>query len=1019
MLVTARLLPFPHLTSVFCALALAIAAEGGAEPETAPTAPVDFNRQVRPIFAENCLTCHGPDEKARKGKLRLDVPEEIVKRVVAPGQSGKSLLIERVASEDAEFRMPPAKTGKRLTAEQVKVLRRWIDQGAKWSTHWAYTKPQRPPLPPLGKGGSEGGWPRNAIDHFILARLEKEKLRPSPEADRTTLIRRLTLDLTGLPPTPEAVDAFLADSSPDAYGRLVERVLASPNFGERMAQHWLDLARFGDSDGYHDDTPRVMYQFRDYVIDSFNHDKPFDQFTLEQIAGDLLPEPSAPYEGGAWGGLEHKIGSAFHRLGPTSSEGGADAKEYLAKYAVDRVNTTAAVWLGVTLHCAECHDHKYDPFTTREYYQLFAFFNQVPEDALYRGNDAPPVIPTPNREQQRLLDELSREIARLDAEIKRRVEQPDAELDSGQKAWEQKLAAGQTETFKLSDWHAIGPFPARDGQLPPFDFVYPPEKEVDLKQAYGEGRLQWKERPEWKDGKPYYLRGENCATYLYRTIHADARQALTLYLGSDDGIKLWVNGKQVLANILVRGVAPNQEKVSVVLEPGENRILMKIVNLQGGYGFYFHTRAKETDEELEQVQKIVQTPREQRDATQQAALRRFYRERYAPALSELRVKRAEASQQKSILEQSIPRLRIMADAPQRRPTHILLRGDFRKLGDEVQPRTPAVLHPLHVRDGRAFANRLDLARWIVDRDNPLTARVVVNRLWQLLFGQGLVRTVEDLGVRGEPPSHPELLDWLACEFVDSGWNVKHLLRLMVTSATYRQSSRVSPELRERDPNNALLARGPRFRLPAEMIRDNALAISGLLDRRIGGPSVKPYQPGDLWREMSYGDSADKAYIQDHGLNLYRRGLYTFWKRSVMYPAFAVFDAPNREVCVAGRPVTNTPLQAFVTLNDVTYVEAARVFAERVLREGGASFEDRLTFAFRRALARPPTAKELAILKQSHDRLHDKYRRDPDAARALTSAGEYPIAKDLDVAEHAAWTGLCQVILNLDETLTRE
>jgi mono/diheme cytochrome c family protein len=978
---------------------------GGDAQKAKPAAALDFNRDIRPIFAENCLTCHGPDEKARKGKLRLDLPEEVLKKVVVAGQPAESLLIERVTADDPELRMPPAKTGRRLTAEQIAALRQWIDQGAKWSTHWAYKKAQRPALPAVGDAART----TNPIDRFILARLVQEKLRPSPAADRNTLVRRLSLDLTGLPPTAEAVDQFVQDQSAGAYELLVERLLASPRFGERMAQHWLDLARFGDSDGYHDDTPRVMYQFRDYVIQSFNANKRFDQFTIEQIAGDLLPNAT----------LEQKIGSAFHRLGPTSSEGGADAQEYLAKYAVDRVNTTAAVWLGVTLHCAECHDHKYDPFTTREYYQLYAFFNQVPEDALHRGNDAPPVISTPNREQQERLDQLANEIARLQREIREKVEQPDAELDAAQKHWEEKLAAGQMDTFKLGPWHAIGPFPARDGEKPPFDFAYPPESEIDLKKAYDDGKLTWKDRPEWKDGKPYYLRGENCATYLYRTIHAEERQALTLFLGSDDGIKLWVNGKRVLANILVRGVAPNQEKVSVVLEPGENRILMKIVNLQGGYGFYFHTREKEKDEALEEAQRLVKLPLAQRDLSQQVALRRLFRERHAPALSALRVNEAEASQQRSILERSIPRLRIMADLPKRRPTHILLRGDFRKPGDAVEPNVPAILHQFPVRKESLPANRLDLALWIVNGDNPLTARVVVNRFWQQLFGQGLVKTLEDFGVRSDPPSHPELLDWLACEFIDSGWDVKHLLRLMVTSATYRQSSRLTPELRERDPLNNLLARGPRFRLPAEVIRDNALAISGLLDHRVGGPSVKPYQPGDLWREMAYGDSADKSYIQDHGPDLYRRGLYTYWKRSIMYPAFAVFDAPNREVCVACRPVTNTPLQAFVTLNDVTYVEAARVFAERVLHEGGASFEERLAFAFRRALARVPSDKEREILANSFESLRRRYHRDENAARALTSAGEYAVSKYLNVVEHAAWTGVCQMILNLDETLTRE
>jgi hypothetical protein len=995
-----------------------------ARDGTTSSATIDFTRDIRPILADNCLTCHGPDDQQRKAKLRLDRADQSLseRRIVVPGKSAASALLARVTAPEDEQRMPPPKTGKRLTAQQIEILRRWIDQGAKWSNHWAYSRPEQPTVPSVRTPNVTLG---NPIDAFILARLAKEGLSPSPEADRSTLLRRVTLDLTGLPPTLQEVDAFLADTRPDAYERLVDRLLSSPHLGERMAQHWLDLARFGDSDGYHDDTPRIMYQYRDYVIQSFNRNKPFDQFTLENLAGDLLPAAS----------LEERIGSAFHRLGPTSSEGGADAKEYLAKYAVDRVNTTASVWLGVTLHCAECHDHKYDPFTTREYYQLFAFFNQVPEDALFRGNEAPPVIPTPTPEQQQRLDELTAMIDSTNQEIAQQLEAVNPELDLAQQEWEKKLAVGGTDTLKLSTWQVIGPFPAKDGKPPPFEFAYPPEEEVDLKKTYEDGKLKWVEQPNYADGKAHYFRGENCATYLYRTITSPGEQALTLYLGSDDGIKVWHNGKLVHSNLLVRGVAPNQDKVSVVLQPGENRLLMKIVNLQGGYGFYFSTREKARDEPLEEAMQIAKLPPERRTEQQRAAIRRLFRDRSAPAIAKLKTKVAEATQQKATLERAVPKLRIMADLPQRRPTHVLVRGDFRKLGEAVEPDVPAVLGALKRDQGAdtlrspapVSPSRLDLARWLVSPEQPLTARVVVNRFWQMLFGQGLVRTPEDFGVRGELPSHPELLDWLACEFASPmqggaqhPWDVKHLLRLMVTSSTYRQSSKVSKSLLERDPQNVLLARGPRFRLPAEMIRDNALAISGLLDRnRLGGPSVKPYQPGDLWREMSYGDSADKAYLQDHGRDLYRRGIYTYWKRSIHYPSFAVFDAPNREVCVARRAVTNTPLQAFVTLNDVTFVEAARVFAQNVLRKAGPGFDERIDTAFRQALARHPRDRERSVLRQSLERLLTKYRDDPEAARKLTSAGEYARTGDVDLTEHAAWTSVCQMLLNLDETLTRE
>jgi len=969
---------------------------------------VDFMTAIRPILAENCLDCHGADAQQRKGDLRLDRPEAALRErsIIVPGKPDASLLIKRIEAAHDEERMPPARTGRRLTAEQVGRLRRWIEQGGNWQEHWAYVTPRKPAVPDLAEVA-------NPIDAFIGQRLARESLAFSPEADRATLLRRLYLDLTGLPPTRAQAEEFLQDASPAAYERLVDRLLASPHYGERMAQQWLDLARYGDSDGYHDDTPRVMYQYRDYVIWSFNRNKPFDRFTIENLAGDLLPEAT----------LEQKIGSAFHRLGPTSSEGGADAREYLAKYAVDRVNTTAAVWLGVTLHCAECHDHKYDPFTTKEYYQLFAFFNQVPEDALYRGNDAPPVIPTPTPEQQVRLRELELQISSLNAAISRQLDAPDPELEKAEAQWVQQLAVGDAEALKLSPWSAIGPFPARDGQLPPFEYAYPPEKSVDLEAAYEEGKLKWAEQPGYVDGKAHYFRGENCATYLYRTITVPHEQALTLYLGSDDGIKVWLNDRLVHSKIMVRPVAPNQDKVAVVLQPGVNRLLLKIVNLQGGYGFYFSTREKATDAQLEEARKIAALPPEERTEAQRTLLRRVFRDRQAPAIGKLKIELARASQEKGVLEQSIPRLRIMADAPQRRPTHVLVRGDFRKLGEEVQPNVPSSLPRLASPAGRA-PNRLDLAQWLVSPEHPLTSRVAVNRIWQLFFGQGLVRTPEDLGVRGEPPTHPELLDWLSCEFSSPStgepWDVKRLVKLIVTSRTYRQSSKVSPSLLERDPSNLLLARGPRYRLPAEMIRDNALAISGLLDRaRIGGPSVKPYQPGDLWREMAYGDSADKAYLQDHGPDLYRRGIYTFWKRSIHYPAFAIFDAPNREVCVARRATTNTPLHAFVTMNDVAYVEAARVFAQRILAEPGATLEDRLQRAFQDALMRQPTPREVEALRQMHARLLAKYQNDVPAARALAASGEYPRPETLDAAEHAAWTALCQVLLNLDETLTRE
>jgi hypothetical protein len=776
----------PTLVLAAVVILAQLASAGGDEP-------VDFNRDIRPILSNHCFACHGPDANKRKAELRLDARDVAVqKKAIVPGDIQASLLIQRIVHTDPDERMPPAETKKPLDDRQIDLLQRWVASGAEYSRHWAWIPPVRPDLPHV----EEQRWAVNSIDAFILARLEKEDLPPSPRANPHTLMRRLSFDLTGLPPTRGEVAAFLADPSPRAYENLVERLLGSSQFGERMAQHWLDLARYADSDGYHDDTTRAMWPYRDYVITSFNENKPFDVFTREQIAGDQIPDAT----------LEQKVGSAFHRNGPTSSEGGANPEEYRVKYAVDRVNTTATVWLGVTLQCTECHDHKFDPFTQREFYQLFAFFDQVPGNHLFRGLYAPPSIPVPNAQQLAKLHE-----------------------------WDELIAKLEKST------------------------------------------------------------SEN---------------------------------------------------------PGDEGISKQI------------TDAKKS-----------------RDA----------------------------------LAKSVPKLRIMTDSPERQPTHLLTRGDFRRKGDTVQPGVPALLPDLP----SAATPRLALAGWLNDPKNPLPARVVVNRFWAMLFGNGIVATAEDFGSQGDWPSHPELLDWLAVEFVESGWDIKHMLTLMVTSATYRQSSTGSEHLANIDPANRLFARGPRVRLPAEMIRDNALAVSGLLHEKPGGPSVKPYQPAGLWKEMSYGDSAGKAYKQDHGENLYRRGLYTFWKRSVLYPSFAAFDAPIREDCSVSRPRTNTPLQAFVTLNDVAFVEAARTFAERILREGGTDTKSRIRFAMEVALARPPSASEHSILETLLKDMTKRYRGDTDAAQKIIAAGEQPVATDLNPSALAAWTSVAQAILNLDEWLTKE
>jgi mono/diheme cytochrome c family protein len=767
-------------------------------PATAagPQAKVAFNRDVRPILSDACFHCHGPDRAKRKADLRLDTEEGAFGdrggyRPLVPGKPDQSELYKRITAPEGEGHMPPKASGRKLTSAQIDIFKRWIEQGARWQKHWALIPPARSPLPSV----KNPAWVRNGIDRFILARLEKEGLTPAPEADRTTLIRRVTLDLIGLPPTPAEVDAFLADTGPDAYERLVDRLLSSPRHGERMVLEWLDAARYADSNGYQGDRTRSMWPWRDQVVRALNANQPFDQFTIEQLAGDLIPGAT----------IEQKIASGFNRNHVLNGEGGRIAEESRVDYVVDRVNTTSTVWLGLTVGCAQCHDHKYDPIPQKDFYRLSAYFNNIAETgAVDRNGQANPVLSLPTPKQTETVTRLEKTIAGLEMRL----------------------------------------------------------------------------------------------------------------------------------------------------------------------------RDKATDPERKALQKQLADTRKKRDNVR-----------------------------KSFLE-----VMVMQERTPPRETFVLIRGAYDKHGDKVTATTPAALHSLP-KD--APANRLGLARWLVSRDNPLTARVTVNRYWQIFFGTGLVKTAEDLGVQGEPPSHPELLDWLAREFMRS-WDVKAMHRLIVTSATYRQSSRVSPELLERDPDNRLLARGSRHRLPSLILRDQALALSGLLVERLGGPPVKPYQPEGVWAEMSFGKI---RYVQDHGPDLYRRSLYTFWRRTV--GPTDLFDTAARQVCTVRQPRTNTPLHALTLWNDVTYAEAARVLAERVMTHGGRSAEDRVTFLFRLATARLPHGAERQVLLRRYQKLLDHYRAHGDEALKLVSAGEAPRNAKLDLSEHAAWTALASLVLNLDEVLSKE
>jgi hypothetical protein len=960
---------------------------------------ISYSREVRPILAEHCFACHGPDQSARKAKLRLDVQDVAVARgAIVPGKPDESELVARIFSSDPSKRMPPVKVNKPLTDQQKATLKRWIADGAKYEAHWAFVPPVRPQLPSVKK--SE--WIRNPIDRYVLARLERENIAPSPEADRITLIRRLFLDLTGLPPSPHDVDDFLADQSPDAYEKLVSRLLSSPRYGERMALPWLDAARYADSNGFQQDGDNYQYVWRDWVVRALNANMPFDQFTIEQLAGDLLPNAT----------LDQKVASGFNRCHLLNGEGGAIEEEQRNVIVFDRVDVTSTTWLGLTMACAQCHDHKYDPLTTKDYYRLFAYFNNVPETGKPplggQYNIADPWIYVGDsnqraREQMLLagIDSAKREIGKLESS---------PETQAALQKWEADALKQPGGKATLSPWRAVGPF-----EVANFDEAYArafePEKALDLTRSYEGGKLKWTEHAEWNDGQAHYLPGGFAATYLHRTIQADQPMPITLSFGSDDAIKVWLNGSPVLSNKLIRVVAPDQEKATVDLHAGKNDLLVKIVNGGGAYAFYFRVVEMGLPDDVGSILKIAP---EKRTGAQMRRLRDYFLAGHPPApLRAVRDKMAALERELKDLREMLPRVMVMSDARPRQ-THILERGNYLMPRDPVEPGVPVSLSGSISVEPR---NRLGLARWLVSAENPLTARVQVNRIWQLFFGAGLVKTSENLGTQGEPPSEPDLLDWLAVEFRESGWDVRRLQRLIVTSATYRQSSKVTSVLLERDPENKLLARAARFRLPSLLLRDLALASSGLLDQRIGGKPVYPYQPKDIWDGLAITKERDFTYPQSQGADLFRRSLYTFWRRTVA-PG-NMFDASSRQTCRVRPSNTSTPLHALTMLNDVTWVEAGRALAERVMKEAEPNPESRLVEAFRRVCARRPEPDELAVLRRSFDRALVTFRDHPETALEYLKQGSSPRDKNLDPAEHAAYASVCQAIYNLDEAMTRE
>jgi hypothetical protein len=1217
-----------------------------AQSPKAGGAVVDFTRDIRPIFEANCYRCHG--ESRHKSGLRLDRKSSAMEggtsgKVIEPGDSAKSALVQRVTATDPDERMPQGKDP--LGAREIALLRAWIDQGANWpddgssaeagEKHWAYVKPVQA-TPPEIPGVS------HPIDRFVRARLAKEGLSPSPPADRATLLRRVSIDVTGLPPTLEEIDAFVRDERPDAYERVVDRLLASPRYGERAAQRWLDLARYADTNGYEKDERRTMWRYRDWVIDAYNRNMPFDLFTIEQIAGDLLPSAT----------LDQKIASGFHRNSLMNEEGGIDPEEFRNAAVVDRVNTTASVWLGTTLACAQCHNHKFDPFSQKEYYQLFAFFDSTADT----GNKNDPMISAPTPEQARDEARLAAEVGGLEKELAG----PDTALDAEEAMW---AASARRELPAATDWRVLAPLEANaknesaltvqpegfvlaGGKLPdretytitaaaplervrvlrlevakhdslpahgpgraangnfvltdlaldlvdgdksvrvpiraaeasyeqdqggrfrvgaaidadassgwaidrggnvtraetalfaldrPLDVprtaklrvtlacesafaqhvlgdfrlsvaddealarrvappemgawrlvgpffaksqadalatVFPPEKEITthappldqyevplspeqlaVEQASSDSPVHkssffaWIGQGGWRDGEVHTLDGEKCAQYVSRDVHCDEPASLALYVGADDALRLWIDGEQRFEAKEMQGGVVDQHRVDVKLARGDHTIAMKIVNGAGQYSFFFDAVRTNEDRMPESVAAALRA--EPPTEPQRAAVRDYFRRTQSPRGRELAARLAKAEKDLADLRARIPTALVMKELDKPRVTHVHVRGSFMNLGDEVEPGVPRVLNPLRSRSGARTgdsspssdpkhdasssatasrvddgapsppaprATRLDLARWLVDPENPLTARVVVNRVWMELFGRGIVATENDFGTRGDPPTHPELLDWLAVELVRTKWDMKGLMRTIVTSETYRQSSNVTPEMLERDPKNVWLERFPRQRMEIETLRDVSLAIGGLLHEKTGGPSVMPPQPDGIWSAAYSGDKWTDAMDGDR----FRRGLYTFWRRSSPYATYTLFDAPSRELACTRRAQTNTPLQALALLNDPAFVECAAGLASRMMHGTNGSDAEKIALGFRLCTAREPSLEEVDVLAKLRMKEYVRLANSPESAKKTVASAAAGAKADehADPIELASWIAVGNVLLNLDETVTR-
>ncbi len=995
--------------------------------------PLDFNRDIRPILADNCIQCHGPDAAKREANLRLDVEENAKKPAqprpaIAPGSPEESELIRRIYHTDPDDLMPPPESNKQLSKQEKETLKQWILQGAEWDTHWAFTPPTRPEIPIT----QDLEWPRNEIDSFVLKRLEQEGIAPSSEATRATLIRRLSLDLTGLPPSLRDVDAFLSDARPDAYERAVDRLLQSPEYGEHMAWQWLDAARYADTDGYQNDGPREMWRWRDWVIQAYNTNLPFDQFTIEQLAGDLLPHPT----------LDQVIATGFNRNHRYNSESGLVFEEFLLENAVDRVDTTSTVWMGLTMGCARCHDHKYDPISQEEYYQLIAYFNNVPESgrAIKFGNSEP-WIKAPTRAQQRELRSLENEVKKAKTNLAAATHR----IKSAQERWEESNPSSKDFSSLLSEG---------------LNFQYAIEKPLTATRSAGHklekiphlicnGRfsLAFQLLPEtvesgavlssenkgtgrngilveFKDG---HLRFHIISRWIAGVATLETADSVPpnkpvhVTLTNDGsqrakGMQIYLNGKPAATRTLHNSNSnKSPEQFGDVLQFGASP---HVPSWQGQirdlriYNYRTLSAHEANILSVEQtIPQILNLNPDERSELQQAKLQAYFLEHEAPiALKKLRENLFKAEARLVEFEDSLPTTMVMEERNPPKETHIRKRGVYHQKGPAVQRGVPKTLSRMPDHYPK---NRLGFARWLVNGEHPLTARVVVNRYWQQIFGRGLVDTPEDFGIQGSLPSHPELLDWLAVEFVEQGWDTHHILKKIVCSATYRQSSQIRPDILDRDPRNTLLTHAPRKRLPGNILRDQALAASGLLVRHEGGPSVKPYQPKKLWSEAS-----NFTYKIGTGSDLYRRSLYTYWKRTLAPPSMALLDTADREWCSVRPKRTNTPLQALTLLNEKAFFEAAAALGKKIYLHPGST-KEKLRLAFRTVTSRSPSEPELSLLEESLAGYQTELRSSPEAIEQLLSHFPHAELRDAAREEQAAWIALANVLLNLDESTTRE